>query len=118
MPSLPNGGKATGVPRTASPASPDGNENGGSSMTLELIRQQRQTAERLREFWNLYMTLPIVSEQCMVWLDSYPEEVVQYGIKEAARKQAMNSGQMTLDAVVAYATRTMFHEASRRAARA
>jgi hypothetical protein len=86
-------------------------------MTLELTRQQRETADQLRQFWNLYLTTPIVSEQCMVWLDSYAEEIIQYGIKEAARKQAMNQGQMTLDALVAYATRTMFHEAQRRAVR-
>ena len=86
-------------------------------MTLELIRQQRETAERLREFWNLYMTLPIVTEQCMTWLGLYPEEVIQYGVKEAARKQALLRGQMTLDALIAYATRTMFHENSRRATR-
>src|SRR6266566_6772204 len=55
---------------------------------------------RLREFWNLYMTLPIVTEQCMTWLDLYPEEVIQYGVKEAARKQALLRGQMTLDALI------------------
>src|SRR5437667_8607450 len=124
MPSLPDGGKAAGVPRTASPDKTDRPDADcarsgitGDSMTLELIRQQRETAERLREFWNLYMTLPIVTEQCMTWLDLYPEEVIQYGVKEAARKQALLRGQMTLDALIAYATRTMFHENSRRATR-
>jgi len=79
-------------------------------------KTQRHTAESLLEFWNCYMSTPLVVEQCMTWLDSYPEEVVKYGIREAAKKQAKTQGQMTLDALTAYATRTMHHELERRAA--
>jgi len=78
------------------------------------IQTQRRTAESLLEFWNCYMTTPLVVEQRMTWLDSYPEDVVKYGIREAAKKQAKSQGQMTQDALTAYATRTMYHEAMRR----
>ena len=77
-------------------------------------RQQRQAAESLLDFWNCYMQTPLCVEQCMTWLDSYPVEVVRYGIKEGARKQAKSQGAMTLEALTAYATRTMYHESRRR----
>jgi hypothetical protein len=77
---------------------------------------QRRTAESLLTFWNCYMTTPLVVEQCMTWLDSYSEDVVKYGIREAAKKQAKRQGQMTQDALTAYATSIMHHESMRRVA--
>jgi len=77
---------------------------------------QRQQADTLLTFWNCYMRTPLCVQQWLTWLDSYSADVVRYGIKEAARKQAKAQGAMTLDGLTGYATRTMFHESARRAA--
>jgi hypothetical protein len=78
------------------------------------VIEQRRQAERLRNLWDNYMSLPLVIEQFMTWLDSYPQNIVAYGIKQTARKRAMLMGKMTLEDTLAYATKTMQYETERR----
>ena len=78
------------------------------------IIKQRQQAERLRNLWMNYMSVPLVIEQFMVWLDDYLPEIIVYAIKQTARKRAMLKGNMDLDYILAYATKTMQNENVRR----
>jgi hypothetical protein len=77
------------------------------------IIKQRQQAERLRNLWMNYMSVPLVIEQFMVWLDDYTPPVIVYAIKQTARKRAMLKGNMDLDYMLAYATKTMQNESVR-----
>lgn len=77
------------------------------------VIKQRQQAERLRNLWMNYMSIPLVIEQFMVWLDDYMPEVIVYAIKQTARKRAMLKGDMNIDYVLAYATKTMQNERAR-----
>lgn len=79
---------------------------------MPVIKQRRQ-AERLRNLWNNYMSVPVVIEQFMTWLDSFPAHIVIYGIKQTTRKRAMLQGDMSLEKTLAYATATMQHELER-----
>lgn len=78
------------------------------------IIKQRQQAERLRNLWMNYMSIPLVMEQFMVWLDDYTPEIIVYAIRQTARKRALLKGQMDVDYVTAYATKTMQNERDRR----
>lgn len=77
------------------------------------IIKQRQQAERLRNLWMNYMSVPLVIEQFMVWLDDYPPPIIVYAVKQTARKRAMLKGNMDLDYMLAYATKTMQNESAR-----
>jgi hypothetical protein len=77
------------------------------------VIKQRQQAERLRNLWMNYMSVPLVIEQFMVWLDDYSSQVIVYSIKQTARKRAMLKGNMDLDYMLAYATKTMQNESAR-----
>jgi hypothetical protein len=79
---------------------------------MPMIAQRRQ-AEKLRNLWLNYMSIPLVIEQLMTWLDDFPPNVIIYAIKATARKRALLKGDMTLDAVLAYTSATMKHEMER-----
>jgi len=78
------------------------------------VIEQRRKAERLRNLWNNYMSVPLCVEQMMTWLDSFEPDVIIYAIKQTARKRALMQGNMTLEATLAYASATMLHETERK----
>lgn len=70
---------------------------------------QRRIAERMQNLWNNYISVPVIIEQFMVWLDDFQPNQITWAIKLTARKRAELQGALDSEAALSYANK-MLHE--------
>src|SRR2546421_1103307 len=104
MPSLPNGGKATGVPRTASPE--------GRIMSGKLNELTELLTELIKLWERLIGTAPS-QQQFEIWMAQFDFEITKQGILKTAMKNMSLDGLMTAEHRVQFASKCMIMQAQR-----
>src|SRR5947209_15502195 len=99
MPSLPNGGKATGVPRTAS--------------TEGRIMHELTELTELIKLWERLIGTAPSQQQFEIWMAQFDFEITKQGILKTAMKNMSLDGLMTAEHRVRFASKCMIVHAQR-----